>query len=443
MATAVKESLRLERGEGANRTFWEITRMRTTVTTRFGRHLSAGRTVTRDYDTMAAATGAYGRAVEEKRRAGYADPPVRAVVGGASRKGMSARNFDIEALIEADPSEADRYLVYADWLQQQGDPRGELIAIQHRLAISTDERELGTLERDEATLFKKYEAELLGPLAPYAIIRDSMRSYRTFSWRHGFIRTARLSRRWDQRILTDLFTHPSGRFLERLVCPAMLDDSFDGFGTYDMLRTLAPPALCSMIVGDAGYDRIAIAPLWASLPRLRFLTLDDEIADLGEPPAPSLEALHAAHVNATALEQVAKGSWPKLRRLHLTLLAPESTSLIAEALDPARMPTLDHVSVRFWLVDGRGPIAQDALALFLLRFFANRVRRLDLEMPISTQAARSLMIGDSLQAIPSLTLPPALIDRDTRAALAKANPTIAWTDPAAEQALELPAIDAS
>jgi uncharacterized protein (TIGR02996 family) len=43
---------------------------------------------------------------------------------------MSERRAAIEAAIDDDPDDARAYAVYGDWLQEQGDPRGELIALQ-------------------------------------------------------------------------------------------------------------------------------------------------------------------------------------------------------------------------------------------------------------------------------------------------------------------------
>src|SRR4051812_6819891 len=37
---------------------------------------------------------------------------------------------DPEATVHDDPTDVKRWLVYADWLQQAGDPRGELIALR-------------------------------------------------------------------------------------------------------------------------------------------------------------------------------------------------------------------------------------------------------------------------------------------------------------------------
>jgi len=44
------------------------------------------------------------------------------------------RNAAMEKLIAKAPDNPEGYLVYADWLEQQGDPRGELVNLQYRLA---------------------------------------------------------------------------------------------------------------------------------------------------------------------------------------------------------------------------------------------------------------------------------------------------------------------
>src|SRR5688500_18514450 len=41
------------------------------------------------------------------------------------------RNLALEEAIAQDPDDEEAYLVYADWLAERGDPRGELIAVQH------------------------------------------------------------------------------------------------------------------------------------------------------------------------------------------------------------------------------------------------------------------------------------------------------------------------
>jgi len=79
----------------------------------------------------------------------------------ASRGATSEEAF--LARIFADPSSDEARLVYADWLQERGDPRGELIALQCR-------RSKRTTAREEA-LLRLHAKTWLGPLG--AVVRLS------------------------------------------------------------------------------------------------------------------------------------------------------------------------------------------------------------------------------------------------------------------------------
>ncbi len=59
---------------------------------------------------------------------------------------MAARE-DLEAALQASPHDAGAFLVYADWLLEQGDPQGELIRVQHALARAPNDLTLHA--RDE------------------------------------------------------------------------------------------------------------------------------------------------------------------------------------------------------------------------------------------------------------------------------------------------------
>ncbi len=52
------------------------------------------------------------------------------------------------AAIAAEPDAIEPRLVYADWLQAEGDPRGELIIVQHERRARPDDEELAARERD-------------------------------------------------------------------------------------------------------------------------------------------------------------------------------------------------------------------------------------------------------------------------------------------------------
>jgi hypothetical protein len=57
--------------------------------------------------------------------------------------------------------------VYADWLQEQGDPRGELIHVQAALELpGHDPARRAELQAREAALLEAHRAQLTGPLGP-------------------------------------------------------------------------------------------------------------------------------------------------------------------------------------------------------------------------------------------------------------------------------------
>ena len=108
-----------------------------------------------------------------------------------------------EALTPDGPSE--RWLVYADTLLAQGDPRGELIALQAR----------GEAKKAKALLRREADA-LLGDLA-------GVLNQVELEWNLGFISTARITSEPRRRhsvplhsMLTPLFNSPSIRMLQRL-----------------------------------------------------------------------------------------------------------------------------------------------------------------------------------------------------------------------------------
>jgi uncharacterized protein (TIGR02996 family) len=64
-------------------------------------------------------------------------------------------NAELEQAIRNHPDDPKAYLVYADWLQTAGDPRGELIAVQHRLLERLLVKHRASLDRLAAQLLEK------------------------------------------------------------------------------------------------------------------------------------------------------------------------------------------------------------------------------------------------------------------------------------------------
>ena len=139
-----------------------------------------------------------------------------------------SRSAELEARLIENPSDDEARMVYADYLQSAGDPRGELIVMQ-------DQEQL---EEVDAYLDKHAE-RLLGPLVRYKTLFDGSQEA-AFFWHLGFIRDAKLgydsNRAGDVGVadgpeialetgLAALIKHPSGMLLDDLtVTINMLDD---------------------------------------------------------------------------------------------------------------------------------------------------------------------------------------------------------------------------
>jgi len=78
-------------------------------------------------------------------------------------KTIAARNRELEAAIRVDPRAVEPYLVYADWLLAEGDPRGELIAMQFALMEGAMVgKRLSELDRNEQLLCATHSRHLYG-----------------------------------------------------------------------------------------------------------------------------------------------------------------------------------------------------------------------------------------------------------------------------------------
>lgn len=123
-----------------------------------------------------------------------------------------ARNHALEQAIAEDPQAIEPYLVYADWLKQQGDPRGDLIGIQIALEQAQDEISEALYRRREETLLQMHSAALFGPAAPFEpqLLR-------------GFVHHVHVRNPIDQRAaLVELLSsdHAATCFLKTMAAPA-------------------------------------------------------------------------------------------------------------------------------------------------------------------------------------------------------------------------------
>lgn len=133
---------------------------------------------------------------------------------------MTSRNPDLEAQIAEDPDDAAAYLVYGDWLQAAGDPRGKLIAAQAARAANPGSAELAAVE---AELLASHRDELLGPSL-------AIEPAPSIGWHLGFWRSLSIGAADDH--IASMLATASARFLRELYV--------DGAATAEITRLLAP-----------------------------------------------------------------------------------------------------------------------------------------------------------------------------------------------------------
>jgi uncharacterized protein (TIGR02996 family) len=138
------------------------------------------------------ARAAFDKRVAELQADGFADPAM------PPPPPTHARDAKLEATIRADRESPDAYAVYADWLQQHGNPLGELIVLAQQKPKAFANK-LGTLGLPD------------GKLA-------------TYGWRHGMWQWIRLENRvdwmdsqWDPNVLgNNVFAQTACAALEEL-----------------------------------------------------------------------------------------------------------------------------------------------------------------------------------------------------------------------------------
>lgn len=267
-------------------------------------------------------------------------------------------NLELESAIDEDPRNVGARLRYADWLTAAGDPRGELIRLQHQ----------GSEQADE--FLQKHRAKFLGPLEKWQKSLDGNETD-TFTWRLGFIHSARFAFDYYANEegmvqlgegLDSLLRHPSGRFLEELTLGlnrADPDCNYDDL--IDILVEAAPRTLNSFFCADFEYpDQIEMSwtelgdfsRLWPKLPRLQKLIIQGGSFTLGKLVLPELRhaEFRTGGLRQASIKSIAEATWPKLERLDIwfgddNYGAEGTVEDILPILEARGLPKLKHLGL--------------------------------------------------------------------------------------------------
>ncbi|MBW2735133.1 MAG: TIGR02996 domain-containing protein [Deltaproteobacteria bacterium] len=250
---------------------------------------------------------------------------------------------------------SDAFLVFADWLQEQGDPRGELIVLQHHQ------------ERRGQSELSDEERRLLGASGALGDL-TSGRWSTTIEWHLGFVQSLhsvldRGQEGWGQRWLADL-----SRFLAHPSCLLLRSLSIGRIGkhlTYGQFAELAAaqhlPLLDTLSFG-APRQRYRIGELdpLGALPALRQLTLRGE--DFPQ-HLPELQITDLTLcLNLAGLWHALQTSWPQVQSLRIEIPS-RVRALGEEAIDRSltcfqQLATALPALRRLELDGGSGPMGR-------------------------------------------------------------------------------------
>lgn len=255
---------------------------------------------------------------------------------------IDERRAKLEAAIDADTDDR-AYEVYADYLQEVGDPRGELISIA--LAASRD--------RAMESVAMARRIELAHVFTP---VVDGWSPQVT--WRNGFIHKLHLS-----RIAPNLLAHPSLRFVREIAMPriANMNPLIAAIANAPSRHAIRELDIGGSATADNQDVRLDLSPLWRALPNLTKIKLRGiEVSyGVGDVPLPQLEIEASSYYGGRTLEALDWVRWPRLEWFSLAFndavdakRAP-AAALVAFLSGP--LPALRHLAVRGGLLDGREP----------------------------------------------------------------------------------------
>ncbi len=294
---------------------------------------------------------------------------------------MEAKPDFLDAILAQPESDVPR-LAFADWLDAQGDPRGEFIRVQCELARlpETDPLHSRLKQREEHLLATQRNA-LLGPLAALPL---------DVRFERGFIVSATLSAGTFLQHADELFREAplrevclkevQGQLAAVANCAHLnrlerLFLTFNHLNAADIHSLAASPHLQSLTTLNLGHNRIGDAGLTAlakstALPRLQHLWLaKNDIGDDGAlalAASPLLAQLKTLRLNGNRLDDagvraLAAANTAGLEGLNLS----GNPFSDAGALALARSPCLNQLH---WLLVKKVELGVEAAQLLQLRF---------------------------------------------------------------------------
>jgi uncharacterized protein (TIGR02996 family) len=401
--------------KGKTTKFWNIEQQGSTYIVTSGRIGTKGRTQTKEFKTAPLAKAAHDKLIAGKLANGY----VETTAGKPA--GLSPLQQSLEQALVENPDDLAAHSAYADYLSEQGDPRGEFIQVQLGLEDSKrSSSERRQLQMREKSLLREHGLRWLGSLAPFVTGESEVDPWKEPTAPLGQLRFARgwldsleIARLTDA-LATELAQAGEVRLLRRLTIDSL------GSGTAATILA-ACPHLSNVRALKVGQQA---AGLWSSdysgmeliqnLPRMEELVLSCLGGDAFRGrPIFSLPTLHnlrvlEVHVETTeytdlALEILAAN--PALHGLTQLRLCggrvpyPLPPDSLRALLDSSCLNALTHLALRSFDVRDAG------CALIAQSDLLRRLRVLDLtDGRITDRGARTLAMSPDLGRLEELHL---------------------------------------
>lgn len=333
---------RFEFSEGSSNKFWEVKVEGEQQIVRFGKIGTAGQVKEKDFDSGSEANADTKKLIAEKTGKGYVEVGVTKLPSNPS----------MEQAIALDQDETKNWRVFADWLIEQGEPWGEVIA----RAVQ------GKPDKAKQTATQK---ELLGELEG------------TITWANGVISELELGPEDPEAsdlyisTLEKILKHPAGHYVRKLTLglPPNEDIEWHMEGLAEAISSAGPLPFLEVLdmspdadhMDQPSWRRVGdISGIWAAAPHLKELHLngaagsDDGTAiDFGDIEAPYLEVLtyKSGGLNKSVPKDVGSAKLPKLKRLELYFGSDDygnngSVGDLKGVLDGSGMPELKTLGLK-------------------------------------------------------------------------------------------------
>ncbi len=341
--------------------FWDGAVTGKQLTVRFGKLGATGQTQVKEFASELAAKTALNKLIAEKTGKGYrpgGGELARASTPPAPERDapVHARDARLEAAIARTPDDPAGYLVYADWLEQQGDPRGELVALHH-----------AGKRKQADKLLARHAEHFFGEVAatPQRLVAHPHAPLgRPTTWRWGYLEAIWLSRKHDDGnaptvadALAGLLDHPSAAFVRELTIGIV---SYDGNTYAEIAKAIGKrprPTLRRLVIGDFHPEETELnwsqtgnlAPIWKAVPALDSLVVRSGRIALGAIALPDLRELSiiCGDLERAALMSIVKASWPRVERASIQLGRNRAIRLadLQPIFDGKVFPSLFHLGL--------------------------------------------------------------------------------------------------